>query len=92
MNVDIENLSMEQLVELHSKVYRRIKELNRAKLSERLQSFEVGERVGFKHEGNTIIGTVIRINQKSLTIKTKESSWYVGPSAVSKILLAQMPE
>ena len=92
VNVDIENLSLEQLIELHNKVCKRIKELNRTKLSEKLQSFEVGERVGLKHEGNTVTGTVIRINQKSLTVKTKEGSFYVHPVAVSKISLAQMPE
>jgi hypothetical protein len=48
----------------------------------KLQSFDVGDQVSFKHEGKTITGTVIRVNQKSLSVKTKEGTrWYVDPRA-----------
>lgn len=40
-----------------------------------MQNFQVADGVAFRHEGNIIEGIVIRINEKSLTIKTKEGCW-----------------
>lgn len=88
--MDINNLSLEELVLLHRKICKRIRELNKIKLFEKLQNFEAGDQVSFNHEGNTITGTVIRVNQKSLSIKTKEGSyWYVDPRNVTKIHLSE---
>jgi hypothetical protein len=56
--------------------------LHKKNLFEKLQSFDVGDQVSFNHEGKTITGIVIRINQKSLSVKTKEGArWYVDPRA-----------
>ena len=89
--MDIENLSLEQLAELHRKISKRIRELHKKNLFEKLQSFEVGDQVSFNHEGKIITGAVIRVNQKSLSVKTKEGArWYVDPRArVTKIQLPQ---
>ncbi len=89
--MDIENLSLEQLAELHRKICKRIRELHKKNLFEKLQSFEVGDQVSFNHEGKIITGTVMRVNQKSLSVKTKEGArWYVDPRAgVTKIQLPQ---
>jgi hypothetical protein len=88
--MNIENMTPEELIELHHKVCKRLMGLNKIKLFERLQSFEIGDHVSFKHGENIISGTVIRVNQKSLSIKTKEGArWYVDPRAVRKIYLPQ---
>lgn len=89
--MDIENLSLEELNDLHRKICNRIRELHKKSLFEKLQSFEVGDTVSFNHEGKTITGTVTRVNQKSLSVKTKEGArWYVDPRAgVTKIQLLQ---
>lgn len=86
--MDIEKLSLEQLIELHCKISKRIRELRKMKLFEDLQNFEVGDRVSFRNKENIITGTVVRINQKSLTIKTKEGTWYVDPRLVTKLNLS----
>jgi len=65
-NMEIENLSLEERVELHRKICKPIRELNRSKVSEKLENFEIGDEISFKHEGNLITGTVIRVNRKSL--------------------------
>lgn len=87
-NRDIENLSLEELYNLHHKIVRRINELNIIKLYDKLKDFQIGEQVDFINKGNTIIGTIVRINQKTLSVKTKEGSWYVDPRAVNRIFLA----
>ena len=90
--MDIENLSLGQLDELHRKICKRIRELHKKNLFEKLQSFEVGDQVSFNHEGNIVTGTVIRVNQKTLSVKIKEGSrWYVDPRAgVTKIQLPKL--
>ena len=35
-------------------------------------SFNIGESVGFTHKGENIIGTVMRLNPKTVTLKTRE--------------------
>jgi len=85
MDIEIGNLSLKELVELHDKVARRIWELQRTKLSEKLGEFQIGDRISFQSEGKTITGTVIRVNRKTLSIRRQESYWYVAPCAVTKI-------
>ncbi len=63
---------------------RRIRELERAKVSEKLQDFQIGDKVSFEHEGNTITGTVIRVNRKSLSVRTDRGNWYVDPRSATK--------
>lgn len=51
----------------------------------------MGDKVSFKGKGEDIItGIVIRVNQKSLTIKTGQgTTWYVAPALATKIQLPQ---
>lgn len=91
-NIEIEHLSQEELIELHWRVCKRISKFNRTKLSRELEKFEIGEKVLFKHEEDTIIGTVIRVNKKSLSIKTEKGHWYVDPRFVRKFHLPQQAD
>ena len=85
MDIQIENLSLKELVELHDKIAKRIWELEKGKLSEKLGEFQIGDRVSFQSEGKTISGTVIRVNRKTLSVRSQENYWYVAPWAVTKI-------
>ncbi len=87
-NIEIENLSLEELFNLHSKIVRRMRELQRAKVSEKLEWFQIGDQISFEHEGNRITGTVIRVNRKSLIVRTEKGHWYVDPRSATKISLA----
>ena len=89
--MDIEYLPLEELMELHWKILKRIQKLRKMKLYEDLQKFDVGDKVSFKGKREDIItGIVVRINQKSLTIKTDQgTTWYVAPALVTKIQLLQ---
>lgn len=86
--IEIENLCLEELVEIHRKICKRIRELNRSKVSEELKNFEIGDEIRFKHEGTIITGTVIRVNQKSLSVRTNRGNWYVDPRNATKIPVA----
>ncbi|MCK4244135.1 MAG: hypothetical protein KAX20_00765 [Candidatus Omnitrophica bacterium] len=85
MDIQIENLSLKELVELHDKIARRIWELQRTKLSEKLGEFQIGDQISFQSEGETITGIVIRVNRKTLSIRSQKGHWYVAPWAVTKV-------
>jgi ribosomal protein L21E len=86
--MDIENLPLEELIKIHWKILKRIQKLGKIKLYEELQKFDIGDRVSFKNKADVITGVVIRVNQKSLTIKTDQGrTWYVAPGLVTKIQL-----
>ncbi|MEA3421439.1 MAG: hypothetical protein U9Q97_07175 [Acidobacteriota bacterium] len=89
--MDIEHFSLEELMELHWKILKRIQKIRKMKLYDDLQKFDVGDKVSFKgKEEDTITGIVVRVNQKSLTIKTDQgTTWYVAPALVTKIQLLQ---
>ena len=88
--MDIEHFSLEKLIELHWKILKRIQKIRKMKLYEDLQKFDVGDKVSFKDKGDIITGIVVRVNQKSLTIKTDQgTTWYVAPALVTKIQLLQ---
>ena len=84
MDIQIENLTLKELVELHDKIARRMWELGRTELAAKLEEFQIGDKVSFQAEGGTITGTVIRVNRKSLSIRTQQGCFYVPPFAVTK--------
>ena len=84
-NIEIENLSLKELVELHNKVARRMWELGRTELNAKLGEFQIGDPVSFQAEGKTITATVIRVNRKTLSVRSQEGYYfYVPPWAVTK--------
>ena len=84
--IEIEKLSLKELVELHDKIARRLWELQKGKLSEELGEFQIGDKVSFQAEGKMIIGIVIRVNKKTLSIRSQEGCWYVSPWMVKKVI------
>lgn len=88
-NIQIENLSLKELVELHDKIARRMWELGRTELAAKLGEFQIGDSVSFQSEGKTITGTVIRVNRKTLSIRSPEGYFYVPPWAVTKTSCAE---
>ena len=83
--MDIEKMSLDELVDLNRRVIQRIEYLHGLKTRSQLDRFEVGDRVGFQNEGQTVERAVIRVNRKTLSVKTKEGSWNVHPRFVTKI-------
>jgi hypothetical protein len=85
-NIDVEKLSQEELYDLYRKIVRRINALHRSRVAEKLQEFDIGDEVSFEHEGDIITGTVIRVNKKTLSIRTDRGHWYIDPRCATKNL------
>ncbi len=85
MNFDIDNLSKEKLLELNHRIVERLKYLSDRETLGLLGKFRVGDVVEFRNEGTMTRGTVIRINRKTLSIRTKEGRWNLPPQSLRKI-------
>lgn len=85
MHIDIEKLSLEELIELNKRVVRRIEYLHGLKTRAHLDRFEIGDCVSFQSEGRMVEGVVVRVNQKTLSIKTKDTYWRIHPRFLTKL-------
>lgn len=80
-------LDEEQLRTLNRKVVERLKLMRRTQAAVSVAKFNLGERVSFKYQSGLIVGTVTRLNQKTVSILTDEQhKWNVSPGFLSKII------
>ena len=87
MGFDIEQLSLEELIDLNKRLIMRIRYLQGVKAMEDLNRFKVGDRVHFHdHEGKPREGIVVRINQRTVSVHTDEKCghWNVPPRFLTK--------
>ena len=85
MSIDVEKLSLEELVDLNRRIVHRIRYLHSLKTRAQLDRFEVGDRVTFQSEGRPVSGVVIRVNQKTLSIHTDDHHhWNIHPKFLTK--------
>lgn len=82
--VDIERLSLEELIDLNKRIVHRMRYLSELKTGAKLNRFEVGDRVSFQNGGATVEGVVVRVNRKSLSVRTKTTLWRIHPDLVKK--------
>ncbi len=88
MHIDIEKLSLEELLELNRRVVRRIDYLHSLKTRAHLDRFEPGDRISFQSDGHAVEGVVLRVNSKTLSIRTKDAHWNIHPRFVTKLPVA----
>jgi len=94
VSIDIEKLSLEDLIDLNRRVVRRIQYLASLKTRAQLDRFEVGDRVTFQSDGRAVEGLVVRVNRKTLSIRTKDTHWNIHPKFLTKVLdrPAELPQ
>lgn len=85
MPIDVEKLSLEELLELNKRIVRRVDYLRSLKTRAHLDRFEAGDRVTFQSEGRMVEGVVVRVNQKTLSLKTKDACWRIHPRFLTKL-------
>ncbi len=84
MEFDIDKLSREELLELNHRIVERLKYLASMEALELSKKFKVGDVVEFRGGKNMVRGVIIRINRKTMSIKTKEGQWNVHPQFLKK--------
>lgn len=74
--------NMEDLREAESALKVRWRELQRRAAI----SFRVGDKVAFTAKtGKTVTGTITKINQKTVSLRTIDANWKVSPSLLRKV-------
>lgn len=85
-DIDLSGYTEADLVELNHRVVERIRALRHARLRSTMTAFKVGDRVSFQPEcGHEVVGTIVRLNQKSVTVVTAEGAhWRVAPALLKR--------
>ena len=80
-------LNEEQLRELNHKVVERLKLIRRGKSAMSMAKFNLLDKAYFIHNGEKKIGTVIRLNPRSVTITLADGhEWRITPEFLTKII------
>lgn len=83
----LDTLNEEQLELLYDKVWERLQFLRRKEDLHELSHFSVGDKVAFDCRGQLLAGIIIRINQRTVTLRTESGrQWRVSPHCLSPIV------
>ena len=80
-------LNEDQLRTINRKIVARLKLINRAKSTVSLARFNLGDRVYLLYDGRKLPGAIIRLNQKTATLRLDDGKiWLVAPGLLTKII------
>ncbi len=86
MTIDIDNLTEEELVELNHRVVERLRFLESMQIHNDMMQFSPGEQVSFESSGRRQLGTLVKYNQKTVTVITESGQkWNISPHLLSKV-------
>ena len=85
MSVNIENLTVQELIELNGQIINRIKELRKQEQVRAVSQFRLGDVVSFTHKYNQkIIGLILSVRKTKISILTEDNEqWTVSPGLLS---------
>ncbi|MFH1838612.1 MAG: hypothetical protein ABH808_03950 [Candidatus Kuenenbacteria bacterium] len=80
-------LNEEQLRMINRKIVERLKLIHRVKSNVSLARFNLGDRVYFIYNGKKKPAVIIRLNQKTATLRLDDGKeWLVAPGFLTKII------
>lgn len=84
-DIDIDHLTIGELVDLNERVIERIRYLKRIQVFEAMQTFNLGHRVTFvSRRDGPRAGVIAKFNQKSVTVLTDDGYRYnVAPGLLT---------
>ncbi len=75
------------MIELNNMVVERIKQLSKMRSISQMAKFSTGERVSFDVDGRVLTGTIIRLNQKTVSVNTEDGGkWKVAPGFLNSLI------
>jgi uncharacterized protein YkvS len=82
----IPQLTVDELIFLNRKIVERIKFMQKARAMTTMQKFNIGDLVSFKDGDETVIGKVVRFNQRTVSLITDTRvRWNVAPALLTRI-------
>jgi hypothetical protein len=86
MPIDIDGLSLEELVQLNHRVVERIKMLQAMQAHVDMMAFNLGARVSFDTQDGRQLGTLVKYNRKTVTVLGDDGrQWRVSPGLLSPV-------
>lgn len=86
MPVDIDGLSLEELMQLNHRVVERIKMLQSMQAHVEMMAFDLGAKVSFETDRGRVLGTLVKYNRKTVNVVTDDGRQYrVSPGLLSAV-------
>lgn len=87
MPIDIDHLSVDELVALNHRIVERLKFLDHLKAHQDMMAFNIGNRVSFDSpQHGRQVGTLVKFNRKTVTVITDDGrQWNVSPNLLSPV-------
>jgi len=87
MNINIDNMTEDELLALNSRVVARLKLIQQHNTLNSMIKFEVGQRVSFDPDGRMRTGVLIKFNPKTVVVLTDDGQrWKVSPQLVRHLI------
>ena len=87
MNINIDNMTQDELLALNRRVLARLKLLEQHDTLNSMVKFEVGQRVSFDPDGRIRTGILIKFNPKTVLVLTEEGQrWKVSPQLLRPVI------
>lgn len=84
--IDIDLLTIEQLITLNHRVVERLKFLQKAQAHVDMMAFNLGAKVSFETDDGRRFGRLTKYNQKTVTVITDEGQqWRIPPHLLSAV-------
>ena len=87
VGLDVESMSMQELLDLNARVLRRHRYLRALRDRALLDRLVVGEHVSFFRGHYEVIGPVVRVNRKTVTVRDEDDGrlWLVSPGRLTRM-------
>jgi len=86
MPIDIDGLSLDELMQLNHRVVERIKILQAMQAHVDMMAFNLGAKVSFDTDEGRIVGTLVKYNRKTVTVLSDDGrQWRVTPGLLSAV-------
>ena len=87
MNINIDNLTEDELLALNRRVIARLKLIQQHSTLNSMIKFEVGQRVSFDPDGRMRTGMLIKFNPKTVVVLTDDGQrWKVSPQLLRHLI------
>ena len=87
ININIDNLTEDELLALNRRVIARLKLIQQHSTLNSMIKFEVGQRVSFDPDGRVRTGILIKFNPKTVVVLTDDGQrWKVSPQLIRHLI------
>ena len=87
MNINIDNMTEDELLALNRRVIARLKLIQQHNTLNSMIKFEVGQRVSFDPDGRMRTGVLIKFNPKTVVVLTDDGQrWKVSPQLIRHLI------